>query len=96
MNTAPRELLLRVPGLGVRSVDRIVAARRHRSLRLADLARLRAVVRKAAPFVLTADGASSAARSLDALDLRARVAPPRQLGLFDAIDGATPEGAGAA
>ena len=40
MNSADREMLLRVPGLGARAVDKIVAARRHTSLRLDDVARL--------------------------------------------------------
>src|SRR6202012_4711259 len=40
VNGADRELLLRVPGLGARAVDKIIAARRHVRLRLADLARL--------------------------------------------------------
>ena len=40
VNTAEREMLLRVPGLGARAVDRIIAARRHTTLRLADVARL--------------------------------------------------------
>ena len=30
VNTADREMLLRVPGLGARAVDKILAARRHR------------------------------------------------------------------
>ena len=33
VNRAPREMLLRVPGLGVKSVDRLILARRHRRLR---------------------------------------------------------------
>jgi hypothetical protein len=53
VNAAPRELLLRVPGLGARSVQRIVEARRHRRLRLDDLRTLGAAVRRAMPFVLT-------------------------------------------
>ncbi len=40
VNKADREMLLRVPGLGVRAVDKIVAARRHATLRLDDVARL--------------------------------------------------------
>ena len=40
LNTAPRELLLRVPGFGVQTVVRLLAARRVRRLRHADLARL--------------------------------------------------------
>ena len=42
VNRAPREALLRVPGLGVRVVNRILATRRLRSLRIADLTRLAA------------------------------------------------------
>ncbi len=55
VNTASREALLRVPGLGVKSVDRILTARRHRRLRTDDLARLRLSVGKLAPFILAAD-----------------------------------------
>ena len=40
VNRAGREMLLRVPGLGVRAVDRIIAARRSGALRLDDVARL--------------------------------------------------------
>jgi hypothetical protein len=36
VNRAPREALLRVPGLGVRNVERILSARRYARLRLAD------------------------------------------------------------
>jgi len=55
VNTAERELLLRVPGLGVRNVDRIVAARMHRRLRYADLVRIKCVMKKARAFIVTAD-----------------------------------------
>jgi putative DNA modification/repair radical SAM protein len=55
VNRAPRELLLRVPGLGVRNVDRILAIRRWHRLALADLTRLRVSVAKTLPFVVTAD-----------------------------------------
>ena len=46
VNRADRELLLRVPGLGVKSVNRILASRRHRSLRLDDIGRLAASLGK--------------------------------------------------
>jgi putative DNA modification/repair radical SAM protein len=55
INTAERERLLRIPGLGVKSVGRILIARRHRRLRLDDLARLRLSLPKIAPFIVTAD-----------------------------------------
>ena len=55
INRAPRELLLRVPGLGVKAVDRLIAARRLRRLRTDDLQRLRVPLRKVLPFALLAD-----------------------------------------
>jgi putative DNA modification/repair radical SAM protein len=55
VNRADRELLLRVPGIGVRTVKRLLAMRRHRAVRYADLARLRCDLAKARPFVIAAD-----------------------------------------
>ena len=55
LNIAPRELLLRVPGLGVKAVDRLLLARRGRRLRADDLKRLRVPTHKVLPFVVTTD-----------------------------------------
>ena len=55
VNRAPREMLLRVPGLGTKAVARILASRRHRRLRLDDVARLTASVAKVRPFICTVD-----------------------------------------
>ncbi len=55
VNRSPREALLRVPGLGVKAVDRILAARRLRRLRLDDLGRLTVSVKKVRPFLIAAD-----------------------------------------
>jgi putative DNA modification/repair radical SAM protein len=55
LNRAPKEMLLRVPGLGVRNVKRVLMARRHGRLRVADIARLKAPMSKLLPFVLLAD-----------------------------------------
>ena len=44
-------MLLRVPGLGTSAVDRIVAARRMARLRLDDVARLTASLKRARPFL---------------------------------------------
>ena len=55
VNAAAREMLLRVPGLGVKSANRLIAARRHRRLRMDDLARLRLSLAKLAPFIVAAD-----------------------------------------
>ena len=78
---ASRAELLRIPGVGVRSVDRILKARRWRRIRFEDLARLRVSLSRALPFVVTDDHTPTALR-LDALDLRDRLAPARQLDLF--------------
>jgi putative DNA modification/repair radical SAM protein len=84
LNRGSREELLRVPGLGVRSVKRILKLRRHRSLRLEELTRLGVSMSKVAPFVVGSGhgGAAISRALLDRLDLRARVAS-RQLPLFE-------------
>jgi predicted DNA-binding helix-hairpin-helix protein len=51
LDRAPREMLLRVPGLGVKAVDRLLLARRVRRLRADDLKRLHVPTRKVLPFV---------------------------------------------
>jgi putative DNA modification/repair radical SAM protein len=78
--TASREMLLRVPGLGVRAVDRILATRRHTRLRLADIARLSPGIKRAMPFLIAAD--HSPARLIDRADLKARLTPAKQMSLF--------------
>ena len=81
VNRAPREMLLRVPGFGTKTVDRIIAARRQRTLGWDDLVRIGALMGKAQPFV-TLPGWSPGALT-DSENLRARYAPaPDQLSLF--------------
>jgi putative DNA modification/repair radical SAM protein len=81
VNRAPRELLLRVPGLGPKVVGRILASRRWRQLRLADVGRLVASLRTVKPFIATPDWQPGGL--LDSPGLGARLAdPPRQLALF--------------
>jgi putative DNA modification/repair radical SAM protein len=55
INRAPRQLLLRVPGLGGRTVRHILASRRQRRLRLQDLAAMGASLRRARFFIVAAD-----------------------------------------
>lgn len=82
VNSADRELLLRVPGLGSRAVDKIIACRRQTRLRWDDVARLSGGLRRARAFLVTAD--HHPARLIDRADLRARLTPPaRQLSLFE-------------
>ena len=51
INRASYELLLRVPGIGVRSAQRIVAARRSARLRFEDLKRIGVVLKRALYFI---------------------------------------------
>lgn len=81
VNRAPREMLLRIPGIGPRSVERILKARRHRTLRYEDLLAIGCVLKHSEPFI-TLPGWSPRALPDDA-NLRARFAPaPEQLSLF--------------
>ena len=53
INSAPREILLRIPGIGPKSVDTIIKARGQLKLRhLSQLTKLGIMARKAAPFIL--------------------------------------------
>lgn len=51
INRAPYERLLRVPGIGVKSARRIVAARRSARLRFEDLRRIGVVLKRALYFI---------------------------------------------
>jgi putative DNA modification/repair radical SAM protein len=55
VNRAPKEMLLRVPGLGTKAVAAILASRRVHRLRLDDVARLTVSIAKLRPFIITAD-----------------------------------------
>lgn len=81
VNRAPREMLLRVPGLGVRAVDRILATRRQRSLSLGDVALLTSSIVKVRLFLIASDWRP--VMLADKADLRSLFArPAQQLNLF--------------
>jgi putative DNA modification/repair radical SAM protein len=83
INRAPREMLLRVPGLGTKAIDRILSSRRWRRLRLDDVARLTLSIAKVRPFVCTADWRPTLLT--DRADLAPMLAPAKeQLELFAA------------
>jgi putative DNA modification/repair radical SAM protein len=82
LNSAERQWLLRVPGLGTRNVAKILSARRYGKLRLDDLTRLRAPLVKMLPFISVLDH-HPRQRLDDPARLRAELAPaPRQADLF--------------
>jgi putative DNA modification/repair radical SAM protein len=81
VNKAERGWLLRVPGLGINAVDRILRTRRHHRLTLADVARMTASIDKVRPFIICTDWTPGT--TLDDTRLRQKlVPPPKQLSLF--------------
>jgi len=80
VNIAPREKLLRVPGLGTRSVDKIIASRRSNRLRLDDVGKLAKSAKRVRNFIVTADWRP---KDLDTVGLKGQLQQrPAQLALF--------------
>ena len=86
INTAEKEELLRVPGLGVRNVERILKLRDYKRLTLADLGKLRVAVNRAKYFITTADH-NPDALLIDKLNLKGQLVKPKaaQLSLFESL-----------
>jgi len=88
VNKADYEMLLRVPGIGVKSAKRILKARRLTALDLDDLKKLGAVTKRAKHF-LTSNGKYLGDEKLDvepikkSLQSSSNRRPPRQPSLFD-------------
>jgi putative DNA modification/repair radical SAM protein len=81
LNRAPKEMLLRVPGLGTKAVGRILKSRRWRTIMLDDVARLTVSIAKMRPFIVTGDWRPTLLT--DRADLRSLVAPrAEQMELF--------------
>jgi len=76
INTAAREKLLRVPGLGVRTVERVLDIRKYRKIRIADLAKLCRSLKNILPFVVCTDWRPKALT--DSHTLRDRLKPDAQ------------------
>jgi putative DNA modification/repair radical SAM protein len=86
VNRAEYEVLLRVPGIGVRSAQRIVRARRGTRLGEAELKKL-GVVLKRAKYFLTAGGRYLGGIRLDGPDLVERMlAPARRPARLDQLE----------
>ncbi|HBV61561.1 MAG TPA: putative DNA modification/repair radical SAM protein [Rhodopirellula sp.] len=89
VNTACREQLLRIPGIGARSVKRLLRIRRFQRIRTCDLKKLKVAWNRAKYFVFTSDH-NPALKNLDMLDLQRKLRPAtQQLMLFDAMQSAT-------
>ena len=82
VNRASREELLRVPGLGTKSVAAILTARRQQRLRLADIARLTLSIAKVRPFITAADWTPGGMTDSERLGQAVRPPSSEQLELF--------------
>lgn len=93
VNRAPYEMLLRVPGVGVRSAKRIMAARRTGTLSFADLKKIGVTLKRAQYFLLCSGkrpeglrvSSDSVLRSLLSerfADMLPGDTPPEQLSLY--------------
>jgi putative DNA modification/repair radical SAM protein len=103
VNRVPYEMLLRIPGIGVRGAKRIMCARRERSLRFEDLRKLNVTLKRARYFI-TCNGRFAEGVLFDPLAIYrelTRQAQRRrfkgvldgQLSLFDAAGGGGDVGA---
>lgn len=88
INKADYHMLLRVPGIGVKSAQRIVSSRRFCQLDFDDLKKL-GVVLKRAKYFITCKGKHMGIKSMEAEDIRTNILgevnriDPRQMSLFD-------------
>ena len=65
--TTPKNILLRIPGLGVRNVDNILATKTFQTIRLTDFSRAQVHSKKIRPIVVAADY-TPPLRQLDSLN----------------------------
>ncbi len=83
VNRASREQLLRIPGFGVKNVDKILLMRPYRKISLLDLGKLHIPLKRAKYFVTTSDHNPNVFL-LDEVGLKERLVPTeKQLSLFD-------------
>ena len=83
INTAAKASLLRIPGVGVKNVERILQLRKFHKITLLDLQKMHIVISRAKYFVITADHNPNI-WLLDSESLKSRLKPKAvQLSLFD-------------
>ncbi|MDE1166737.1 MAG: putative DNA modification/repair radical SAM protein [Pseudomonas sp.] len=84
LNRAEPALIARIPGIGLRTTQRLVELRRERRIRYEDLTRLRCVLAKAKPFFITSDYHPTQAESssFNLRDLLRDRPQPQQMGLW--------------
>lgn len=84
LNRAEPSMIARIPGIGIRTTKRLVELRRQRRIRYEDLTRLRCVLAKAKPFIITSDYHPRQAES-SSIDLREQLRDkpqPQQMALW--------------
>jgi putative DNA modification/repair radical SAM protein len=84
LNHAEPAMIARIPGIGIRTTKRLVELRRQRRIRYEDLTRLRCVLAKAKPFIITSDYHPRQAES-SSIDLREQLRDrpqPQQMALW--------------
>ncbi|UZJ57676.1 putative DNA modification/repair radical SAM protein [Pseudomonas sp. KU26590] len=84
LNRAEPAMIARIPGIGLRTTKRLVELRRQRRIRYEDLTRLRCVLAKAKPFIITSDYHPRQAES-SSIDLREQLRDkpqPQQMALW--------------
>ncbi|ERI94800.1 putative DNA modification/repair radical SAM protein [Clostridiales bacterium oral taxon 876 str. F0540] len=82
INSAPKKMLLRIPGIGVRSVQKILAARRVHLLNFDDLKKL-GIVLKRAQYFITCKGKYYGDISLSQDLIKKKLSPKVDLNYFD-------------
>ncbi len=85
INRCPAEMLLRVPGIGMRSAKRILEARRYTALQYGDLVRMRVVLKRAKHFITCNGkfyGAEKPTAVRQSLALQSEAENAEQLSLF--------------
>ena len=82
INKAPYEMLIRVPGIGIRGAKKIVSARRVNSLDFLDLKKL-GIVLKRAQYFITCRGKYFGAVSFDELKIKKALKPKVDLNYLD-------------
>ncbi len=87
INKGSKSALLRIPGIGVKNVERILQLRRFHKITLVDLKKMNVAISRAKYFVITADHNPNI-WMLDKEDLNQRLKPKAvQLSLFDQPSG---------
>lgn len=89
INTAPPEVLLRVPGIGFKSASKIVAARKYSKLDFCDLVKMRVVLKRAVHFI-TCNGKFAGQEKFSAvknlLVLSEKSQTYEQMSMFSTVD----------